>query len=347
MSLELVNFLENVRLRSQLEQQEARLNLITNHPLRLVYLLTPQLLRALYRFIRNHTRAMRASQLVVSQPAPSHLCNEEEFHVAPLANAQNQYVVSFKPMDERSALPLSSFKLKLKSGRRKLVIIHAYYIEEAIQILDRLKSFDDYDIALTTSNSFIKDYFSKLFDVERSACFYVPNIGRDVMPFLLICKLLDLSNYTHFVKIHTKRSQHLADGGRWFRLNINSLIGHPLMTDAFFDRIDDQQSSIYGIECLTLHDHLENNVNWLTFLFQKQPHSVEGSFIPGTMFIGSAKFIKALSERNLHLLSLEEEAGQLDGCLVHALERYFGYFAKTCGGECRTLDTLALKRPVA
>jgi len=43
---------------------------------------------------------------------------------------------------------------------------------------------------------------------------------------------------------------------------------------------------------------------------------------------------------NLHLHRFEEEKGHWDGCLVHALERYFGHFAQTHGGECATFDSL-------
>ena len=56
-------------------------------------------------------------------------------------------------------------------------------------------------------------------------------------------------------------------------------------------------------------------------------------------------FLRDLAQKNLYLHRLEEEKGQLDGCLVHALERYFGYLAMAGGGECNTLETLALSEP--
>ena len=43
---------------------------------------------------------------------------------------------------------------------------------------------------------------------------------------------------------------------------------------------------------------------------------------------------------HIHLHKFEDEKGQLDGCLIHALERYFGHFAQTHGRECATFDSL-------
>jgi lipopolysaccharide biosynthesis protein len=168
-----------------------------------------------------------------------------------------------------------------------------------------------------------------------------PNRGRDILPFLLALRVIDLSRYSHFLKIHTKRSQHLHDRGRWFHNCIRLLAGSKAMTDRLFEHIDPDRCLIYGPEAASLEDHLENNRLWLTHLFRKPPEEVRGMFSPGTMCAGSGTFLRLLKEKNLHLLPAEDERGQLDGCLPHALERYFGYFAAANGGEYAALRTLA------
>jgi hypothetical protein len=346
MSLDLFNYLENIRLRAEVERQAVLWNFVTNHPFRALakFLLSPFLVAV--RYIRNHLLARKIAPLVVSNPASDPVSDEVYFHVTTQDQVSNQFLVKLSVYNNKvldvAVDPESKFLLLLRSGNSKLLIIHAFYKEEALCIFDNLKNFHDYDIVLTTCNPEIRDNFADLFDSAKSACFLMPNIGRDVLPFLLILKLVDLSSYTHFVKVHTKRSSHLSDNGRWFRRNIDVLIGNKLMTDRIFDHIRPEYPSIYGVECLPLQDHLENNWNWLMFMFKQSPEDVEGCFVPGTMFAGSAKFLRELAEKNFHLLRLEEERGQLDGCLVHALERYFGYLATSGGGECNTLEMLAL-----
>ena len=246
------------------------------------------------------------------------------------------------PIPEGSLL-FKDMQLQLKSGNRKLIILHAYYEEEADAIFERLSHFSDYDIVLTTSKPGIQARFASLFSADRAASFLVENKGRDVLPFLYVLQVLKLDSYTHFVKIHTKRSPHFESGYAWSRSNIESLIGQKKMTDAFFEKVDSAKTNIYGLDRFPIQNYLENNRNWLTFLLQVPPDNVVAYFSPGTMFLGSVEFLKRLGVCCFHRLKFEEEAGQLDGCLQHSLERYFGYFCDLQGGECKRLADLVDK----
>jgi lipopolysaccharide biosynthesis protein len=228
----------------------------------------------------------------------------------------------------------------LASGNRKLIILHAFYEDEAAAIFEKLASFTDYDVILTTSVAAIRDRFLRLFDPGKAACFFVANAGRDVLPMLLLLAFQDLSAYAHFVKVHTKRSRHLPDGSNWFSTNIEVLIGDKRMTDGLLERIDPTRPGIYGVECRPLRDHFWSNRRWMKSLLPLPPRQCAGCFVPGTMFAGSAEFLRRLAKLNLHLQRFEPERGQLDGCLIHALERYFGYFAREAGGECDTFESL-------
>jgi lipopolysaccharide biosynthesis protein len=207
-------------------------------------------------------------------------------------------------------------------------------------ILDKLDQFTDYDLMLTTPIPAIRDRFLTRFDPGRSACFLAANVGRDVLPFLQLLAFADLSIYQHFIKIHTKRSSHLSNGDKWFSRNVEVLIGDKRMTERIFDLIDPSRPGIYGLECKPLRDHYRSNRHWLKFLLPDRHCYSNARFIPGTMFAGSAEFLRRLAALNLHLHHFEGERGQLDGCLIHALERYFGYFARAGGGECATFTSL-------
>lgn len=347
MSLDLLNYLENARLRTAVERNAEHLEFIFKHPVRFLLIQFGWPIRGLIKCIKNFRQAQKIKHLIISNQPSGIVLGETFFNLVTLDSQRNQYAVEM-PVYLGDTTPGYSgtgeaSRLKLTSGNKKFVIVHAFYLEEAKIIFEKLQAFEDYDIFLTTPIAEIRDHFGELFEPSRSACFFVQNQGRDVLPFLLLLKLLDYSKYTHFVKIHTKRSQHLNDRGRWFRQNIDVLVGNKLITDRIFQCISADKSSIYGVELLPMQDHLANNRNWLEYLFEQTPDEITASFIPGTMFVGTAQFLRKLEQENLHLHKLEDELGQLDGCLVHAVERYLGYLTKASGGECNTLEKLALK----
>lgn len=264
--------------------------------------------------------------------------------IRPLMRAQHPTSIRLRPEDFSAIIPAP---IRL-AQHKKLILIHAYYENESRIIFDKLKDFTDYDLLLTTSKPAIRDEFLACFPAPRAAAILLPNHGRDILPFLLSAAFLDLSSYDHFIKIHTKRSAHLTYGNDWFWMNIESLIGNKPMTDRLLARIDPKLPSIYGVQTRPLHDHFRNNRPWLTLLMQTNPRRVRANFIPGTMFAGSAEFLRLLAKENLHLHKLEPESAQLDGCFIHALERYLGYFAQSHGGKCTTIESLiSCELPVA
>ena len=345
MSLDLLNHLQIIRLRANMEQHEAFRNAVVHRPF---YFLLRILLSPLILFlrpIRHYIRGRKLAPYVLSNHPIEARFNHKNFEFEIDLNARNSIEFKIKNSEATGPIidqPSYNKNLSIPSNNRKLIIIHAYYELEARVIFDYLKSFSDYDIVLTTSNTLIRAEFLKRFDPTQAACMFVPNIGRDVFPFLVLLNTLDIDKYTHFIKVHGKRSGHLSNGGNWFQINIETLIGNKISTDRIFDHIPQDLCAIYGVECLPLQDHLENNRHWLEYLLKKPVSDTHGLFIPGTMFAGSIQFLRDVAKKNFHLYKMEEENGQLDGCLPHALERYFGYITIENGGECRTLEDLAL-----
>jgi len=283
------------------------------------------------RYIKR--RKMLAPLMVPGRPtgiihAPNHFIL--------LQDRRNSYEIQIRtepaPLHIERADPLPS-------SNHKLIIFHAYYEEESNQIISRLEPFTDYDILLTTPIPSIRDRFLEKFDPTRAASFLIPNRGRDVLPMLLMLSFIDLSKYTHFVKIHTKRSAHHLTAGNWYSTNIEILIGSREMTDQILTLIDPSRPEILGTECKSLRDHYKSNRPWLQYLFNGQQPDPQSRFIPGTMFAGSAEFLRRLAALNLYLQDFEPESAQLDGTLAHALERYFGHLATTTGGICDTIDS--------
>ena len=285
----------------------------------------------------------RLAPLTVSNRPSGILLQASDFRVCRDPRQANSLGISIPFYGGGGAVgewPTIEGPVRLGGANRKLVVIHAYYQDEAKRIFDKLQRFNDYDLVLSTPIRAIRDEFLGRFDASRAICFLVPNVGRDVFAFLLVAAFVELSPYDHFVKVHTKRSGHLSYGADWFWMNIETLIGNKKMTDGLLEHIDAGRACIYGVECRDFRDHFWANRHWLKLLLEGQERKIKGQFVPGTMFAGSGRFLRELAARKLHLHRVEEEKGQLDGCLIHGLERYFGYLAQARGGECTSIESL-------
>ena len=221
-------------------------------------------------------------------------------------------------------------------ARPGLVIVHAHYAEEAEEIFQHAARLDDVAVAVTSSSHAILQTACRMLPAHDLFCLLVPNRGRDVLPLLLVARLLDLAPFAHFVKVHTKRSPHLSDGRQWFVDHVSRL----LAPDTFkaLAALDPARPVVLGTETLAIADYERRNRRWLRALMG-QARSPDLRFVPGTMFAGTRRFLELLNARDLLQWRFEPERGQLDGCLHHALERYFGYLASVEGGYCGELPS--------
>jgi len=343
MSVDLLNYVKDIRMRGPRRGREWFWPKNAQRHRAIAYALEYEPVTLLLKAHRFYKRSRMLWPLMAANRPSGILLRPSDFRVGRDPGRANSLEISIPVYDgeaEEAGWPMADGPVRVGGGNRKLIVVHAFYENEAKRIFDKLLNFNDYDLVLTTPIRAIRDEFLSRFDPGRSVCFLVPNVGRDVFAFLLVAAFVELSPYDHFVKVHTKRSAHLSYGGDWFWMNVETLIGDKLMTDALFEHIDAGRACIYGAECSDLQDHYRTNRHWLKLLLDGQPRRTKGQFVPGTMFAGSGRFLRELAAMKLHLHRIEEEKGQLDGCLIHALERYFGYLAQARGGECTTIETL-------
>lgn len=332
--MQLSGYFEVLRLTIQFQEYKSKTDFIINHPWRLFLLASYKFLRRFHNYLNRHA----INKLVVSNK-PSGSYTDDTFLRLKKENNNYQFLIedvncSSEELKDNSGI----ISLSLNTGNSKVIFIHAFYHDEAIYIYDKLSTFTDYDIIITSPHIEILNEARKRFGTDRVIGFITPNHGRDVMPFLMSLKFLELHNYTHFVKLHTKKSKHLRDKGRWFKLNIEFLIGNKAVTDRLFSLMQDDAPKIFGESVLEIHDHLENNIHWLSYLLADDPTRIHSKFVPGTMFLGTGSFLRLVKAMNLQRYKIEKEAGQLDGCCVHALERYFGYLASKHSGCCKSIE---------
>jgi len=321
---ELRNYFEIVKTRALIQKILIDQTIFFQSPLL-------QILKRKFPRFALYYRYFKRKKLVISNPPNVNRLSVESFSLLKDPSCECSWTITQQNSSAGNVI-------HTKTGNSKVIFIHAYYEEESETIFTLAKKHLDTDVIVTTSKKSIYDRLSK----EASpnwVILYTPNLGRDILPFLLSISFIDCSAYTYFVKVHSKRSGHLGgDGAAWYYENIYSLLGNPYVTNKLYTNVPPESLLLVGTTVLSLTDHWENNRLWLEYLINNT--NIDAHFIPGTMFLGTRKFLDLLKMQNLHLYQYEPEIGQLDGCLGHALERYFGYIIAYFGGEILTLEAL-------
>ena len=156
------------------------------------------------------------------------------------------------------------------------------------------------------------------------------NRGRDVGPFLQALDCFDIYRYDTVLKIHTKRSPHLGqDGGIWFNSLLDRLIGDADTVNwvvGKFRSFREIGMLIHSDSGCWAHEPGDRNQAWLDKLIRRMRlGNLQGQknwvFGAGTMFWFRGAALLPIRELGIVPDDFEDELGQLDGTLAHALER--------------------------
>lgn len=160
----------------------------------------------------------------------------------------------------------------------------------------------------------------------------VANVGRDIWPFLVGIRSVNLDDFDYICKIHTKKSPHTNFGYRWRTRLLRSILGSRERTDAIF-----RAFSLFpelGMVCCDRYVGTSldrNGALYADFCHRLGITRFPIRFASGTMFISRADIWKSLKEER----SFNEDCfvvhAQTDGQPEHALERVFGALVRSCG----------------
>ena len=213
------------------------------------------------------------------------------------------------------------------------VHIHVYYLDTLEHILQSLsQSKLDIDNLYLTCR---KSIFTEMMGIVEKyhfpvKAFQLPNIGRDVYPFLYVLPSMMGGSYDLILKLHTKKSMHLSGSNKWLddilaKLLTEEMAIHTLNLFKSYPEI-----GIIGPEyhVLPIYLYYGENSDRLVQLCKKMELSENEMgtlhFVAGTMFYSRPAALKPLLDLNLGKEDFDEENGQLDGTLAHALERMIG-----------------------
>jgi len=169
--------------------------------------------------------------------------------------------------------------------------------------------------------------FSKLsVDYEH---FPVENRGRDILPFLKIMPNIIQDGFQIVLKIHTKKSVQLKTGVLWRNDLFRKLVGESAVKSILnlFNTCPDIGMVGPAGHLVPMNLYYGSNSERLkavcTAFSIPVPRLFDMSFVAGSMFYARVRSLIPLLNLDLQAGDFEDELGQIDGTMAHAVERAF------------------------
>lgn len=220
------------------------------------------------------------------------------------------------------------------------VIIHVWYLDVFDEILFALKASGiKWRIFITTIPEHEDEVRKHLFanDMSCESLLLGENRGRDILPFLRAATLLRDQGVDVVLKLHTKRSTHRQDGDQWREELVSRLLMRG-RASAILHAFSQQPS--LGLVAPEGHTHpldfywganVDNVVALSSLIGIPTPNVHAENFTSGSMFWIRLQALSAILDASLNEHMFENEAGQVDGTLAHALERLINSCVRTSG----------------
>lgn len=223
------------------------------------------------------------------------------------------------------------------------VLLHLFHESLAAEFQRYLKNIPfSFDLFITTDTeakaTIIRRHFADWshggVDVRIT-----PNRGRDVAPKLLgFRKVYD--RYPFVLHLHSKISNHASALANWRGLLLETLLGSPEIVTSVFDTF--ARRSDIGMIAPQHFEAVRHWINWggnfktAEALAQRMGETSMSmdkvvDFPSGSMFWARSAALKPLLDLNFTFEDFDEEKGQIDGTLAHAIERLYFYVCEIAG----------------
>jgi lipopolysaccharide biosynthesis protein/SAM-dependent methyltransferase len=228
---------------------------------------------------------------------------------------------------------------------RIAVQAHIFFENLADEFMDYLNHMpEEFDCYITTDSMSKADTIFSIFkercNANRIELLVVDNRGRDVAPFLLQMQG-KIAEYEYLCHIHTKKSRHSDFGDKWRRYLLRNLIGSKKQIERIIDLFKDNNQlgiiypepipqirgwQIWSINkdiCQALVERLGVNIDL----------DMPLEFPSGDMFWCRTEAVRQLFDQEFTIVDFPEERGQIDGTIMHAIERLWCYLSAYNGYE--------------
>jgi lipopolysaccharide biosynthesis protein len=233
----------------------------------------------------------------------------------------------------------------LKPSSETAIIIHLYYFDLWPEMRTYLANMPmDFDLYISIADSFTIEQVQILInDYPNVHLFSLENRGRDIYPFMHIFNQIKAFNYQSICKIHSKKSNHTDVGDSW-RTNIfNELLGSKQQINAIINTLKANQSIgiispkqylIRFYDCLGYNEELAaQNMCFINQFIEQlgTEISADEEFVTGSMFWFKPDALVKLLSLKVKTSDYPVETGQIDGTIMHALERVLTICARVSG----------------
>jgi lipopolysaccharide biosynthesis protein len=221
-------------------------------------------------------------------------------------------------------------------------LLHLFYPELIDWFGARLGGREDLDLLVTVPELWSEAELERAGAALPGARFaVVENRGRDILPFMQGLRTARELGYPLFVKLHSKRSPHTADGDDWRDRLVTELVmgGAPerareaFATDARLGLLAASEARMRLGEPAVMHNNAETAARLGRMLDLRFGEDTE--FAAGSMFWGRTEAFTRLAEATPERLGFEPELGRIDGTVAHSLERLMGAVAQASGYDVR------------
>jgi lipopolysaccharide biosynthesis protein len=220
------------------------------------------------------------------------------------------------------------------------VILHFYYPEMWEEIRSYLFNLGEpFDLIVTipyevdAAETLIHAHF------PYAQIYRCENRGRDIAPFLPIFSAISSLEYKYICKLHTKKSQHIVQGGEWQEDMMGKLLGSPEIIVRIKEAFEKHPDwGIIGPQGHVVPNNYfwhqnASNVIKLAESLAIPTEPIDFSYVAGSMFWFRPEALSLILHLDVHTQDFEPEQGQIDGTLAHAIERLFGMVADHAGYE--------------
>ena len=251
-------------------------------------------------------------------------------------------LVSEPEQDPALAVPFEWAAVVHPARTRIAAIVHLYYEDLATEIRSYLAQIEEgVDVYISTCTDeraalicdAFKGWASGVVDVR-----VVPNRGRDIAPKLTAFNDVH-SRYEYVLHLHGKRSPHVSVLATWRQFLLENLIGNGKPARSAIAALD-----LLPSLGMVAAQHFEPVRHWLGWgqnfaacqrLAQRMGFTLDAGapldFPSGSMFWARLSALQPIFSLNLTADDFEEEQGQTDGTLAHAIERLFFFACERAG----------------
>ena len=223
--------------------------------------------------------------------------------------------------------------LKIEPSQKNVaILVHVFYVDVWREIQSYLAKLEiKYDLYISVPHTMESNDILSIFHSSSEANIYMTeNRGRDVLPFLEVLNIIGVNTYKYICKLHSKKTGDSELGSIWRKLLYFDLIGSNEIVEDILDlfQSDSNIGMITGKNTILNSDeYMYENAPKIEML-KKECHIESNNSYPfaaGTMFwIKPEILINLIKMLQVKKLDFEDEKGQTDNTLAHALERFFG-----------------------